>query len=201
MPNRFPLTWPEGYKRTPVERRRHLPSDQPFGEALARLLNELRLLGVERDTIIISTDNVLRQDGLPRADRGDPADPGVALYFKLDDREISFACDAFHAIRDNVRALALTIEAMRGIQRWGASDFMDRAFRGFAALPERATAPWRETFGFAPAEKVTVEDLELRFKDLAMKHHPDYGGNGETFRQILEARSIAKREIIGGAAR
>lgn len=152
-------------------------------------------MGVEDENITISSDIPLRSDGLPRADRGEPSDPGVAVYFKLDGRDLSFACDSYVHVRDNLRALALTIEALRGIQRWGASDLMDRAFRGFAALPEKATSPWRETLGFKPDQQVTVDMIEQKFKNLAMKHHPDYGGNDETFRQIVEARSIARREV------
>jgi hypothetical protein len=166
-----------------------------FGVARDRLLRELRLMGVEEHTITISSDIPLRADGYPRADRGEPGDPGIAVYFKFDARDLSFACDSYQTTRDNLRALALTIEALRGIQRWGASDLMDRAFRGFAALPERATSPWRETLGFKENELVTVEKIDSRFRELVKKHHPDYGGNEETFRQITEARSIARREI------
>lgn len=151
-------------------------------------------MGVEDHTIVISADIQLRADGWPRADRSEPADPGIAVYFKFDGRDLSFACDTYISTRDNLRALALTIEALRGIQRWGASDLMDRAFRGFAALPERATSPWRETLGFGKDERVTIDKIDARYRDLVKKHHPDYGGNEETFRQITEARSIARRE-------
>jgi hypothetical protein len=156
-------------------------------------------MGVEDRDVTISSDIPLRADGLPRADRGEPSDPGIAVYFKLDGRDLSFACDSYEATRDNLRALALTIEALRGIQRWGASDLMDRAFRGFAALPEKATSPWRETLGFKPDELVTLEKIEIRFRDLVKKHHPDYNPNNpnadERFRQIVEARSTARREV------
>lgn len=198
MPTRFPLVWPNAWKRTPDSARNHLQGEVTFGTALNRLLRELRLMGVEDHAITISSDVPLRADGFPRADRGEPQDPGIAVYFKFDGRDLSFACDSYKTTRDNLRALALTIEALRGIQRWGASDLMDRAFRGFAALPERATSPWKETLGFKTDEKITVEKIETRFRDLVKKHHPDYGGNEETFRQIVEARSIGRRETMGG---
>jgi hypothetical protein len=199
MPTRFPLAWPEGWKRTPKSLRRRLPADVPFGVARDRLFRELRLMGVTEQTITISSDIPLRADGLPRADRGEPQDPGIAVYFKFDGRDLSFACDSYETTRDNLRALALTIEALRGIQRWGASDLMDRAFRGFAALPEKATSPWRETLGFKSDELVTHDRIDARFRDLVKEHHPDYNPNDpnadERFRQIIEAREIARREV------
>lgn len=154
-------------------------------------------MGVDDNAITISSDIPLRMDGMPRADRGEPEDPGIAVYFKYDGRDLSFACDSYTTTRGNLRALALTIEAIRGIARWGASDLMDRAFRGFAALPVQATSPWRETLGFKKDELVTPEKIDERFKYLVLtkKHHPDLGGNEETFRQIVEARSIARREV------
>jgi hypothetical protein len=203
MPTKFPLTWPDGWRRTPADCRRNLPADVPFGASLSRLMRELRLMGVEcRDgrnpDVVISSDVPLRLDGLPRSDRGEPEDPGVAVYFEFDGRDLSFACDSYTMIRDNLRALALTIEALRGIERWGASDLMDRAFRGFAALPERATSPWRETLGFKPDERVTLEKIEQEYRRLVKTNHPDVGGNDETFRQIVEARTIARRETETG---
>lgn len=156
-------------------------------------------MGVEDHTITISSDIPLRADGMPRADRGEPQDPGIAVYFKFDGRDLSFACDSYETTRDNLRALALTIKALRGIQRWGASDLMDRAFRGFAALPEKATSPWRETLGFKEQDLVTADKIESRYRELVKKHHPDYNPNDpraeEIFRQVVEARSIARREV------
>jgi hypothetical protein len=163
------------------------------------LFRELQLMGVEDHTITVSSDMPLRNDGMPRSDRGEPADPGIAVYFKFYGRDLSFACDSYLTTRDNIRALALTIKALRGIQRWGASDLMDRAFRGFAALPVQATSPWRETLGFKEHELVTADKIESRYRELVKKHHPDYNPNDpyseERFRQIVEARSIARREV------
>src|SRR3546814_19053229 len=48
---------------------------------------------------------------------------------------MTFACDRWDTVRDNVRAIGKTIEAIRGIERWGASDMMERAFSAFEALP------------------------------------------------------------------
>lgn len=54
------------------------------------------------------------------------------------DHEYVLACDLFNEVRLNMHAIALTVEAMRQIERCGASSMLERAFRGFmAALPAR----------------------------------------------------------------
>lgn len=52
--------------------------------------------------------------------------------------EYALACDLFREVRLNMHAIGLTIEAMRQIERCGASSMLERAFRGFmAALPAK----------------------------------------------------------------
>jgi hypothetical protein len=46
-----------------------------------------------------------------------------------------FACDRWDSVADNVQAIRKTIEALRGIERWGTGDMVQRAFAGFVALP------------------------------------------------------------------
>lgn len=200
MEKGFPLQWPAGWKRTEVSDRKYLPGKGrvSFHDSRSRLLSELRLLGVEDGSIVISTNMPLRVDGIPMSGRSELIpDPGVAVYFRREDRPMSFACDSYVYVRDNIRAIALTIEALRGIQRWGASDMMDRAFRGFLALPQTASSPWREVLGFDKGGTITVADVDRKFRDLSLKHHPDRGGDPETFRQLTEARATARTELAG----
>jgi hypothetical protein len=44
------------------------------------------------------------------------------------------------SIRDNLQAVAKTIEALRGIDRWGTREMVDAAFQAFAAIPASASA-------------------------------------------------------------
>jgi hypothetical protein len=59
------------------------------------------------------------------------------------DHQYVLACDLFNEVRLNMHAIALTVEAMRQIERCGASSMLERAFRGFmAALPAKGeTSP------------------------------------------------------------
>jgi hypothetical protein len=46
------------------------------------------------------------------------------------------ACDQFREVRLNMCAIVLTIRAIRQIERCGTSSLLERAFKGFSALPE-----------------------------------------------------------------
>ncbi len=45
------------------------------------------------------------------------------------------ACDKWDRIEHNIWASYLSIEAIRGLDRWGGSEFLDGLFSGFKALP------------------------------------------------------------------
>jgi hypothetical protein len=45
------------------------------------------------------------------------------------------ACDQFREVRLNMAAIVLTIRAIRQIERCGTSSLLERAFKGFSALP------------------------------------------------------------------
>jgi hypothetical protein len=72
---------------------------------------------------------------------------------------------------------------------------MERAFRGFTALPEHAGEPWRTVFGFSATEAVTADSLDSKFRQLAHTAHPDKGGTSEQFQRIVNARNDARRAL------
>ncbi len=192
MIENYPLYWPEGRQRTTV--RQNNPNfKKTLSAARDSLLAELQRLGAK--DIIVSTNIPLRLDGLFRADIGNAPDPGVAVYFSYKKRPMCFACDKYFHVRENVRAIALTIEAIRGIERWGSSDMMERAFRGFTAIPERAGEWWRDVFGFAKEQRLSVDDIETAFRRLAHVAHPDKGGNVDQWQQLCIARENARKDL------
>jgi hypothetical protein len=48
------------------------------------------------------------------------------------------ACDQFREVRLNMAAIVMTIKAIRQIERCGTSSLLERAFKGFSALPAYA---------------------------------------------------------------
>ena len=160
--------------------RRHARFKTSFATARGNLIREIKLLG--GDNCIFSSDIPRRQDGLPYADaKPKSGDPGIAAYFNRKGKQLCFACDRYLTVDDNMHAIALTVEALRGIARWGTGDMMESAFRGYAALPERAGgSSWWETLG-VPIN-ATPEQAKEAYRLLAKKHHPDLGGYAELFR-------------------
>ncbi|HWR35981.1 MAG TPA: J domain-containing protein [Clostridia bacterium] len=191
----YPLYWPEGWKRTQGGKQNYSKFKTGFGAAREFLFGEIRRM--DGNNQILSTNVPLRNDGMPRANMPEPRDRGVAVYFTYQKKSMVFACDKYVNVRDNIYAIAKTIEALRGIERWGASDMLERAFRGFTALPEHAATPWRVVMKFSSATMVTEALLHARFRELAMQLHPDNSdtGNSEQFKQLVEAREMAKKEL------
>lgn len=186
----YPLYWPEGWKRTPPGKRKYNAAfKKAFGENRDHLMAEVDRLG--GSSVVLSTNIPLRRDGLPYADKRSPDDPGVAIYFNYKNKPMCFACDGYYSARENIRATSLTIEALRGIERWGASDMMERAFRGFTALPDLTTKHWTKVLGFNREIRVTKEAIEHAYRRLVRIHHPDKDGDPEKFREITAARDAA----------
>jgi hypothetical protein len=188
---RFPLSWPAGRPRTQF--RTHSRFKTGWQAAIDALTAELARLGGNKlvDTTILSTNVSLRLDGQPRGTAArQVSDPGVAVYFSYKGREVCFACDRWTLVHDNIYAVAKTIEAMRGIARWGTGEMLDAAFRGFAALPPKGQRPWRELLG--PG---SLADVELRFRELARKAHPDVGGSHDQMAELNVALAAARAEL------
>jgi hypothetical protein len=183
---RWPLQWPTGQPRTidRVDAR----FDTPIGITCDQLLRELRLLNT-RD-VVISTNAPVSRNGTPYASSREPSDPGVAVYF---DRRVGsqwkpfvIACDTYRKLVWNLRAIGMTVEALRTIQRHGASSMLEQAFTGFAALPAASRVkPWWEILGVS--EDATAEQIRDAMKELAKIHHPDVGGSHDRMAEINAA--------------
>lgn len=183
----YPLTWPEGRPRT--KNRRAAKFEVSLGQARDELQRSLANLGARQ--IVVSSNAKVRRDGLIAADATEPADPGVAVYF---DRRVAgewkpfvIACDSFAKLRWNVRAIGLTVEALRAIARYGASEMLEQAFTGFLALPpaRAADAPWWVTLGVR--EDSPRDTIREAYRMLAMQHHPDRGGDDAAMAAINRA--------------
>jgi hypothetical protein len=99
-PRAWPLQWPAGYPRTPVNQRRLVKFTNhrkplTIAASIARLQHQVDLLG-GNDTVL-SNNVETRMDGLPRSDARMPEDPDVCVYFHLKGQPTAMPCDAYRA--------------------------------------------------------------------------------------------------------
>jgi hypothetical protein len=184
------LTWPDGWKRTPKHLRAHSPFKiESTDRAFRELMDELGRLGAR--AVIISSNLKLRQDGYPYSTQPRNDDEGIAIYFTRKGKDVVLACDKFAKREANMRAITKTIEAIRGIERWGSSDMMERAFTGFTALPSSAES-WWGVLGVAPNARPV--EIEAAYRRRRSETHPDRGGSAEDFDAVQRAFEQARRE-------
>lgn len=215
MAERYPLSWPDGWKRAAhrtsatfgkAESRFDSASGSfrragkrrlSISDAINRIADELGRINVKEETVIISTNLRTNLQGVPRGDLGEPSDPGVAVYWERKGKKQCMAIDRYTRVADNLAAIAATLDALRAIERHGGGEILDRAFQGFAQLPAAIVTaePWRSVFEFASNARITIDEVEGRFRHLAKRDHADTGGNDDLMRRLLQARSEAKREL------
>lgn len=190
----YPLAWPHGRARTPDWRRETPKFRAMFSAARDELVREIeRLTGTVRygdARIVVSTNLSLRRDGLPLANQRQPDDPGVAVYFLYRGHQRAFCCDRWKRVEHNMQAIAKSIEALRGIERWGSGDMLDAAFAGFNALPPPAEPaaphrPWHEVLG-VQAHSAT-DAVRVAYRRAAAQHHPDRGGSNDAMARVNAA--------------
>lgn len=176
--------WP-GEKRPSYKRVK-----SPFGVKYARLLNDLEreLNHLRAKDIVIQayvSANQIRNDGwLYSAAR--PSEPGIILSFmKGGKEEISFPCDTYNAWESNLRAISLTLTALRSIDRYGVTQHAEQ-YKGWAKLPPAPTRmDVKDALAFVHLqtgiEPTTQEKLREAYRAAARKLHPDVSGSDHQF--------------------
>lgn len=192
----FPLYWPVGYKRT--NSRTWSRFKVTMDKAQRFLRDELSRMGATG--LIISTNIPVKKDGMLYADWMNKKidDPGVAIYFKYKGKDVSMCCDQYNKVWENIYALGKGIEALRGMERWGVSDFLDRAFTGFTALPEATVTnekTWCEILEVQPW--ATADQIKEAYRKKAMEVHPDKGGTSEMFNRVQTAYQQGMSNLAG----
>lgn len=199
----YPLCWPPGRPRTKD------PTHSRFGKrswsfdgggknsltpgrARDQIIYELNALGAQ--AVILSTNMPVRNDGIFYATAKEPEDSGVAVYFTMRGRPMAFACDQWHTVKENAWAIAKTIEALRGIERWGSGDMLERAFTGFAAITGTVVKTWRDVLGVS--YEAQFAEVRRRYLQLVRENHPDTGGSEDAMAEINAAYDQAEAEML-----
>jgi len=190
----YPLHWPEGWLRATHREAPKFAKQRTLAQARDLLLGELRKLGVPAGSIVISSNVQCRADGLPRSGQAEPSDSGVAVYFKLSGKPQVLACDKWRRTVDNLYAVALHVNAIRGQERWGVGT-VEQAFRGYLALPA-PPSDW-QILGISPGS--AVDAINRAFRERAASAHPDQGGDHHEMARLTAARARLINQAQGGA--
>jgi hypothetical protein len=188
----YPLSWPTGWKQTAFHRRKQSRYQVSRAKARDDLFRELRLLGARN--VVLSTNIPTNRNGIPYATGAQPDNPGVAVYWTQGKKQHVMACDAWRKVEENLRAVGLAVGALRQIGRTGASEILEHAFTGFAALPpsrEDDDLWWCRELGLADCSRFTEEDVFREYKRLSLLRHPDTGGSNEAMSRLNQARDAA----------
>lgn len=184
----------------------------------ALLKKELRMIEARDVTLHTFHSKASRRMGgdWPRVDRA-PSHPGVIVTFEKPGPDgtgwttLRFPCNTYSRWEDNLRAIALALEALRKVDRYGVTT--GAQYAGYKALPPGPTGPqavpamtpqeageWIVNVSGLNADHWTpammVEDTdaaEFIYKTAAKKVHPDKdGGSAEEFGKLETAMRIVR---------
>lgn len=177
----FPLQWPV----TETKSREQPLFKQTLASSLQKLKRQVELMGGKN--LVLSSNYSLGNER--------PKESGVCAYFLLDGQNVAIPCDRWRWVEHNVYAIALTLEAMRGMERWGAKSMITAMFSGFKALPAKAGADYHAILGLPPGEPLTESGIEAAYKRRAKVVHPDQGGTTEQWAALREAHDMLMQNV------
>ena len=176
-------TWPG--ERTPPEQRQHSRFDTPYGQTLDLLDRELYHLGAKDVWLEVAIQpEFFRKDGRPRASaRADH--PGVVISFRSFtlDKDLRYSTDRFLHWHDNLRAIALGLEALRKVERYGIANRGEQ-YAGWTQIG--AGGPNKER-----GERI-IQQFEGGFRAALKATHPDTRKDSysdQDFADVMATRS------------
>lgn len=173
-------------------------------------LLDRELLHLSARNVVIQADcdaSKIRLDGMPRASAR--ISPRVMLSFDSPTGSLSFPCDRFANWDCNIRAIALTLEHLRAVNRYGVTRNAEQ-YRGWSKLGHDSTAPAGETVsstatdpdhaagflvtvggGDAAAVIRSAEAYRSVYRRAAAACHPDrWGGDHQQWRKFQAATAV-----------
>lgn len=161
-----------------VRERRHAPFRAYWGATIDLLERELRMLGASNVVLEVALEEKdLRLDGKPRA-QARAAHPGVVISFNSKWGPLRYATDEFRTFQENIRAVALSMEALRKVDRYGVSRRGEQ-YRGWRQI---------ESGGASAARGRDLIAKHGGLRAALMATHPDRGGSADDFADVQKAR-------------
>jgi hypothetical protein len=202
--------WPPGLAVDPIgewpgdltTNRRASPFEASLTNTMDTLRRELTALGARdaRLQVAIPAD-AFRLDGYPRAS-AKPEHPGVILTLESKHGPLSYPCDTFTTWQANLRAIALALEALRKVDRYGVTRGGEQ-YRGFRALEATPSTEFPSADAardyiaglIHDAEWTTVPgDVAMQVRQAKRLTHPDTGGRPEDFHRVIAAEKVLRAD-------
>lgn len=194
--------WPD---KPTANRRSRCAFRAAYSDTEARLLYEAERLGTKEIRLEIGLDESdLRQDGTPRANARSVRHPGVIVnLLGTIHGDLRYATDVYETWQHNVRAVALGLEALRAVDRYGVTTRGEQ-YAGWKALGAGSPMPETQMTVDAAARLLAdtdsadivrrvMESPSFRtalFREAARREHPDLGGDPVKFRRLVAAKKL-----------
>lgn len=204
-------TWPGTLLRW--DQRRPAPFRAPLRSTLATLTREIDALDARHPVLEVAIPpDQFRLDGRPRA-QAKAEHPGIVLSLPTTNvGPLRYATDTFDEWQDNLRGIALGLEALRKVERYGITRRGEQ-YAGFKALPpgqgaismggmtveEAARVVW-ELAGEPPMiglnAVITVPSTRITLARQAKGNaHPDRnGGRRALWDELEQALQVLERD-------
>jgi len=166
-----------------------------YSRCLAHLERELKHLGAKQVTFQAGYRQV-KNDGWPYASTR-PEHPACTLQF-LDRKgtQLTFKASAYSTFESNLRAITLTLEALRAVDRHGVVE--GEQYAGFAQLPAPGAVNVMNKKSAARIlasmagwnEDQVLQDIPGAYRAAAYNAHPDRGGTHDVMAAVNEARKV-----------
>lgn len=172
---------------------RYSPFSASWTSTVETLADELGHLSAERVVIELGLqEGDLRIDGLPRANARMTSD-SVRISFDSKWGPLRYETgeyeDSYYrgpGWQANVRAIALAMEALRKVDRYGVSKRGEQ-YRGWRAI---AMTSSDDSLPTAEHAREFLEQWDGDVKRAIRETHPDRGGDQAVFRKVMRAREL-----------
>lgn len=169
------------------------PFSASWMSTVDKLVDELRHLKPRQTILEVDLqESDLRLDGMPRANAR-AGQPGVILtLIGTPHGDLRYPCSTFQTWEANVRAIALALEALRKVDRYGVTKRGEQ-YAGWKALPagENSTESLIAD-GRAIVHGQYGGDVKQALRDT----HPDRGGTHERFVAVQTYREALDRGAV-----